>query len=78
MEQQLQVVGYDEEGNTFSSLEGIKFQWTIEQDSLQQILGNTPLMVLLSRTRISLPFARHMTTVQDARLSAKQRRWKPS
>ena len=28
----LEIIGYDSEGNTFSSLEGLKFLWKIQQD----------------------------------------------
>lgn len=29
--QEFYLIGYDEHGNSFSSLEGLKFQWTIDQ-----------------------------------------------
>lgn len=29
--QMLQVQGFDQQGNTFSSLEGVRFDWKIEQ-----------------------------------------------
>ena len=29
--QELQILGYDAEGNVFSSLEGLQFEWQIDQ-----------------------------------------------
>jgi hypothetical protein len=29
--QEFYLIGYDELGNSFSSLEGLKFQWTLDQ-----------------------------------------------
>lgn len=28
----LEIIGYDKEGNSFSSLEGLRFEWSIQQD----------------------------------------------
>lgn len=28
----LEIIGYDKEGNSFSSLEGLRFEWSISQE----------------------------------------------
>ena len=33
----LEVIGYDEEGNSFSTLEGLRFEWTIRQEDSQNL-----------------------------------------
>ena len=41
-QQMLEIVAFDAEGNTFSSVEGMRFLWTIESDGM---LENVPLKV---------------------------------
>lgn len=33
----LEVLGYDKEGNVFSTLEGMRFEWTIQTDQASNL-----------------------------------------
>jgi hypothetical protein len=33
----LELLGYDEEGNVFSTLEGLRFEWTIGTSNLEYV-----------------------------------------
>jgi len=33
----LEVLGYDKEGNVFSTLEGMRFEWTIQADQASNL-----------------------------------------
>ena len=42
-------------GNTFSTLEGLEFEWTIEPDAEHQVLGNVLKNILYSDSSYLTP-----------------------
>ncbi|KAL5267879.1 hypothetical protein ACHWQZ_G004806 [Mnemiopsis leidyi] len=49
------IVAYDDDGNTFSTLEGLEFEWTIEPDAEHQVLGNVLKNILYSDSSYLTP-----------------------
>jgi hypothetical protein len=65
--EELYVRGFDEENNTFSSLEGVRFEWTIQEAGVLDFVSLRETVIKSSELRKELEGPDFMTDIVVAR-----------